>query len=228
VIPGGTREHIVQTESSNTVGTSIRGKIANYSNTAMEGGQYRRLGITRIFDALVYGQRLEDLAHRFTVRVSCGRNAFGNEEFTDVPVNVHGTIAGGIRLDNNLEVEVCGKYRNGILMARQVQILTNGCRSRVSFQHSIRAIVTLITAVIMLGLILYTGAVSEIGFLETIYQFFLTWLVVFGVILIFSLLFWFTRAGMIARLASQNQNRIPWGTHLIISFIITFIIFQFL
>lgn len=41
----------------------------------------------------------------------------GFGSYVDVPVNVHGTIAGGIQIIDNCEVEIRGKYKNHVLMA---------------------------------------------------------------------------------------------------------------
>lgn len=117
----------------------VRGRVANYSNTENEPGTYRRFFVQRLWDAIVYGQRFEDVLHRFTVRVDSDPIV---GSYVDVPVNLHGTIAGGMQITNNAEVEVYGRYKNGVLMAQRIDVINAGARTTINVQHNVGAMLT--------------------------------------------------------------------------------------
>ena len=179
------------------LGTTIHGRISQYSSTGKEDGNYRRLLVNRVADAIVYGQRFENVLHRFTVRVQGGMDAFGNQEYFDVPVNVHGTIAGGMQLADNNEVEVTGKYRNGVLMARKIAIVTNGYRTPVLFQRAVGLIALAVVALIAAVFAIYAMIDADNGgtVWANIVGFLKTWGTVSLILFVLYLLFSLTRVG---------------------------------
>ena len=224
--------HITTPVTPTTVGSGsasskgevrIRGKVTHYSNSEHEGGHYKRLLFQRIIDALVYGQRIEDLVHRFVVRVSTGTDAYGNETYTDIPVNVHGTISSGAQLCDNIDVEVIGKYRksNGTLMAKKIHMLNSGGRSMVSFQHSPKAILYGVLAIIALILLVIVGFSSNGGFFQNIGSFFKTWLGTAVVLTVLYFISMFSRSKILYMLLSGRRRGFPLTGILLISLIIT-------
>ncbi len=116
---------------------TVQGRVLNYTNSSLAGGAYRRTLLQRFLDALLYGQRVEDCLHMFVLRMSNPDPLVGGH--TDVFVNVHGTIAGGAALMDNMTVEVTGRYRNGVLMARQIVVVSGGAqRAQVQFQYDLK------------------------------------------------------------------------------------------
>jgi hypothetical protein len=159
-----TRESSGFSVNSHEISTTVTGKISQYSSTGREDGAYRRLLPVKIYQALVYRQRLEDVLHRFTVRVEHNEDMLGHQNYTDVPVNVHGTISGGLQLVDNAEVEVHGKYNNGVLMADSIHIINNGHKSKVGFQRSVKAITYGILSALMLAFVIFVAASSDGNF----------------------------------------------------------------
>ena len=175
-VPGagvGTSYTGTSSDSHQTVrpGNTVIGQIDNYSNTATEPGMYRRMAFQRLIDAVVYGQRVEDLLHRFTVRVGSDDPLSGN--YVNVPVNVHGTIAGGMQLVDNLRVEVTGAYKDGVLMARHIYVLNAGSRVEVKFQRNYGGIAILLAILLVIGFIA-AGGLGDLGVLFSNLETFLT------------------------------------------------------
>lgn len=208
------------------LGTTIRGRISQYSSTGSEDGNYRRLLVQRIYDAIVYKQRFENLLHRFTVRVEGGTDAFGNQEYFDVPVNVHGTIAGGMQLADNNEVEVTGTYRGGTLMAREVTIIANGYRTPVQFQRAVGLITLSIAALVALIFGIYVAVDSSNGgsIWPTIVDFLKTWGVVSLILLVLYVMFCVSRFGFQLMLLMRGQRSHPLLTIVLLGFILTVLI----
>ena len=220
-VPGGAgRVNNTGTEeyaSAANMGTTIRGKIFNYSNTDREGGRYPRFFITRIIDALAYGQRTEDLLHRFNVQVE-GPDG----DYTAVPVNVHGTISGGMQLADNQMAEVSGTYRDGILMARRIDVISGGLRTTVRFQRSpAPAIYGLLVAAI-LGFLVYIGISGGGTFFGSIGQFLTTWAVIAVIITVLYLIL-FARAGLFAKMFLVKHGRFPLIGILLVSLLLTLV-----
>lgn len=201
----------------------IRGKVASYSSTGKEDGSYRRLLPSKILDALVYHQRLEDVLHRFTVRVDGGSDLMGFGNYVDVPVNVHGTIAGGMQITDNCEVEVKGKYKNHVLMAQSIDIINNGYKSRVKFQHSVKAVFYSILFLIAAVVAIYFAATSDGNFLNELKYFMITWAVIAAITIVLYIIISFSKLGLLARFASGKSKRFPLLGILVLSFIATVI-----
>lgn len=199
---------------------TIRGRISQYSCTGREDGNYRRLFFVRWFQALVYRQRLEDTLHRFTVRVEDEKDSSGYSNYRDVPVNVHGTISRGLQLADNMEVEVSGKYNNGVLMASSVHIVNNGYKSKVNFQRSVRAIVSGIVFVLMLLFLCFIGSSSGLGFWIGIGTFLKLWGIYAVVLTVLYLVLAFTRIGIMFTMFRGREARFPIMGILIISMIL--------
>ena len=206
-------------ESSGTV--TVRGRVSQYSVSAET---YRRLFPRKIFQAIVYHQRLEDVLHYFTVRIEEDQTGFGNSEFNTVPVNVHGTISGGMPIVENTDVEVRGKYnRDGVLMASSVYVVNGGHKAPVTFQRSVKAIVCSILLFIAVAVVLALGFSSD-DFVGNIQTFACIWLVTFVGLSVLYLIFRFSRAGL---LIMQNKGCFPFVPLLITSFVLA-VLFMFL
>lgn len=223
--------HSGQTYTSNrrveaALGRTIQGRVSQYSSTGREDGHYRRLGLVRLYDALIYGQRFEDVLHRFTVRVRGGTDAFGQQEYFDVPVNVHGTISGGVQLADNNEVEVTGTYRHGVLMARRVTVVSGGYRTQIRFQHSVGLIV--FTVLALLAMILCIGVAADAsnggGLLTGIVGFLESWLAIAVILLVLYGMFCFSRFGIAWRVATGPRRRSPFLAILVVSLLLTVLI----
>lgn len=201
----------------------IRGRVAQYSSTGKEDGEYRRLLPVKIYQAIVYRQRLEDVLHRFTVRVEQGEDALGYQNYTDIPVNVHGTIAGGLQIVDNAEVEVHGKYKNGVLMADSVYVINNGYESKVGFQHSVKAITYGILSAIMLAFICFVAASSNGNFIANIKEFFTVWFVIAAILTVLYLITSLTKIGLLTRMFSNKRRTFPLFGILLISLALAFL-----
>lgn len=212
--------------SSKNIGSIIRGKITNYTNSQKENSGYKRFFAKRILDAIIYKQRFDDVLHSFTVRTISGTDTFGNQVYTDVPVNVHGVISGGVQLVNNIEVEVAGKYCNGILMANNISVINNGYKSSVYFRHSIKAVLYGILAIFAAIFLIYIGASSEGGFFENIGSFLKIWLISAVIITVLYFIAIFSKIGIMARMATGKPRKFPWIGILLISLVIALIIFN--
>lgn len=201
----------------------VRGRVAQYSSSGKEDGTYRRLLPVKIYQAIVYRQRLEDVLHRFTVRVEQGEDALGYQKYTDVPVNVHGTIASGMQIINNAEVKVHGKYHNGVLMADSIYIINNNYESKVGFQRSVKAIAYAILSAVMLAFICFVAVNSNGGFFANIKEFCTVWLVMAAIITVLYLVLSFTRFGILTRLFSRGRRSFPLVGILLLSLALAFL-----
>lgn len=199
---------------------TIRGKVVQYSSSGREDGIYRRHLPVKIYQALVYRQRLEDVLHRFLVRVEQGEDGLGYQDSVYIPVNVHGTISGGLQIYDNAEVEVHGKYRNSVLMADRVDIINNGYKSKVGFQRSVKAITYGILFAIILALICFVAASSNGTFLADAKEFCVVWLVFAAILTIIYLMLSLTKIVLFARMFSNKRRSFPFVGILIISLVL--------
>mgnify|MGYP007101910867 CR=1 FL=1 len=203
----------------------IRGRITQYSSSGKEDGHHRRLLIKRLIDAIVYHQRFENLVHRFYVRVNGGNNADGYSQVLDVPVNVHGTVASGMQLTDNANVEVEGRYnRDGVLMARRIFIISNGGRTQVRFQRSVSAIVCGILALLALIGIIIFASVADGGFIANLKFLGIAWGISFAISSLLYLFLAFSRLGLIMRLTRREPPRFPFIGLLLFSLVVAMII----
>lgn len=202
---------------------TICGRISQYSSSGREDGEYRRLFPVKVYQAIVYRQRLEDVLHRFTVRVEQSEDTLGYQNYTDIPVNVHGTIAGGLQLIDNAEVEVHGKYQNGILMADSIYVINNGYKSKVGFQHSVKAITYGILSAIMLAFVCFVAATSNGSFFTNIKEFCIVWFVIAVILTIFYLITSFSRVSFLTRMFSKKKPSFPIFGILLISLALAFL-----
>lgn len=201
----------------------IRGRVAQYSSSGREDGEYRRLLPVKIYQAIVYRQRLEDVLHRFTVRVEQGVDSLGYQKYTDVPVNVHGTIAGGLQIVDNAEVEVHGRYKNGVLMADRINIINNGYKSKVGFQRSVKAITYSILSVIMLMFICFVAIKSNGSFFNNLKEFCIVWLIIAAILTVLYLITSLTKIGLLARMFSTRKRSFPLFGILLVSLALAFL-----
>ena len=203
--------------------TTIRGKITQYSSTGKEDGEYRRLFPVKVYQAIVYRQRLEDVLHRFTVKVERKEDMMGYQDYIGVPVNVHGTISGGLQLVDNAEVEVHGKYSNGVLMADSIYVISNGYKNKVGFQRSIRAITNGILIGIILAIICYVGAVSDLNFFDAVKKFSIVWLVFSIILIAIYALFSLRQAAMLFKMFSDKKRTFPLIPLLLVAEVLAFL-----
>lgn len=218
--------HNDQTMIARHPGNVVRGKIIQYTSTGKEDGGYRRLLPFKIYQAVVYRQRMEDVLHRFTVRVEMEKDELGFSSFVDVPVNVHGTIAGGVQLLENMEVEVCGKYCNGILMAEKIDVINTGFRTRVNFQRSVGAVALGIVGIIALIFLIFVGVSGPYDFFSNIGTFLGVWIGCLIIKLVLYIIFLFTRVGVSISLLFRKRA-FSFSGLLIVSFICA-VVFYFL
>lgn len=201
----------------------IRGKVAQYSSSGTEDGEYRRFLPQKIYQAIVYRQRLEDVLHRFTVRVDRGEDSLGYQQYNDIPVNVHGTIAGGLQIIDNAEVQVSGKYRDGVLMADEIYIINNGYKSKVSFQRSVRAIVYGVLSAIMFLFVCFVAATSDGNFFANIKEFCTVWFVITAILTVLYLITRLTPIGILSRMYSKKKPTFPIFVIILISLALAFL-----
>lgn len=209
--------------NAKNIETIIRGKITNYTNSQKENSGYRRLFVKKILDAVVYKQRFDDILHSFTVRIDNGTDTFGNQSYADIPVNVHGIIAGGIQLVDNIEVEISGNYCNGILMADNISVINNGYKSPVKFQHSAKAILYEILAIFALAFLIYIGVRSGGSFFQNIGSFLKTWLITAVIVTVLYFLASFSKMGIMARMATGKPRKFPIIGIMLVSLVIALI-----
>lgn len=201
---------------------TVVGKVSQYTTSSGKTG-YRRLFPRKIYQAIKYGQRLEDFLHSFSLIEDDG---------TRYVVNVHGTTNYGATIVDHETVEVTGTLtHDNILMAREVNVLNGGIPTPVKFQRSVKsiAILCLVGVLLLFGLFgLFGGGSSTSGFMNTIWNFVTTMFVVYVVLLILYVLSSFTRIGFMARLLSGGRNRgsSPLVTILIISFFVTLLLYN--
>lgn len=219
--PKGKADKTLGEESFNQ--NTIRGKVAQYSSSGTEDGEYRRFLPQKIYQAIVYRQRLEDVLHRFTVRVDRGEDSLGYQQYNDIPVNVHGTIAGGLQIIDNAEVQVSGKYRDGVLMADEIYIINNGYKSKVSFQRSVRAIVYGVLSAIMFLFVCFVAATSDGNFFANIKEFCTVWFVITAILTVLYLITRLTPIGILSRMYSKKKPTFPIFVIILISLALAFL-----
>ncbi|MBQ5823453.1 MAG: hypothetical protein IIW48_01455 [Clostridia bacterium] len=203
---------------------TIRGKVSQYTSSGKEDGEYRRFLPQKIYDAIVYRQRLEDVLHRFVVRVEHDEDELGYQQYNDIPVNIHGTISGGLQLVDNAEVEVHGKYRkNGVLMADEIHVISNGYESKVGFQRSVKAIVYGILSALMFFFVCFVAATSDGNFFASIKEFCTVWLITAAVLSVLYLLTQLTTIGILSRMFSKKKRSFPIFGILLVSLALAFL-----
>lgn len=214
-------------KSGSKEGICIRGKVSQYKVSDRTSG-YRRLLPRKIKQAIQYGQRFEDVLHSFAVTEKSDRDAMGCCETNTYIVNIHGSTNYGASIVDNEEVEVFGQFTNdNIFMAREVKVINGTMATPVKFQRSVKLIsACIIFAVcLLLGLIAALGA--DGGVMANIGDFIVTMFVVYVILLILYLVASFSRFGIIARLSSsRKQNKSPLVAMLIVSFIVTLILYN--
>ena len=201
------------------------GVVYNYKNTDTDKSKYSRLLIMKLFDAIVYGQRTEDVLHYFKLHTVTGKDSDGMEISKKINVNVHGTIVGGAHIDEHSRVTVRGKFKNGVLMA--TDIIDDDCGSHIYFKRSYKAIITVIVlAVLFITSLIYsiTSSKSFSGVFDNIGLFFGTLVAVYAVLVILYMVISFTKFGLIMRMVSHKKSTVPWVALFIVAFAITVLI----
>ena len=210
----------------------IRGRISQYRTCSDKTGNYRRLLPRKIYQALVYGQRFEDLLHSFIVTEITGYDNAGNPIQQRYVVNVHGSTNYGATLVDNEEVEVRGKFTpDNIMMARDIKVINGNIATPIKFQRSVKliAIMCLVIAFLVLGIIGFAsmGSGNSIsGFMNNVWSFVTTMFVVYVILLIMYVVFSFTRVGFMARLLAGNRKSSPLISMLIMAFFLTLLLYN--
>lgn len=211
----------------------IRGKVSQYKTYSDKSGNYRRLLPRKIYQALVYGQRFEDLLHSFIVTEIKGSDSAGNPIQQKYVVNVHGSTNYGATLIDNEEVEVRGKFtHDNIMMARDIRVINGTISTPIKFQRSVKliALTCLIIALFVLGIIGFAsiGSGNSIsGFMNNVWSFITTMFAVYVILLILYVVSSFTRIGFMTRLLSGGRRRSsPLITMLVIAFILTLLLYN--
>lgn len=219
------------TDSSSTAAVSsakgtvrVYGKIASYTNTIRENSRYGRMFITKLIDAICYRQRMEDVLHSFTVRVTEGIGSYSDIQYRDIPVNVHGTITGGLQLADNQEVEISGKMRNGILMAESILVVSSNHASPIHFQHSQVAALYAILAAGVIGCLIYAGVKSDGAFFDNIGRFLKIWGITFAVCVVLYFVLSLSKTGLLLRISGGGKRRFPLLFLILFSLIIALLI----
>lgn len=211
--------------SSLSSGESFTGIVYSYRNSDNDGSNYSRLFVMRLWDAIIYRQRMEDVLHYFRLHTSSGKDLDGMEVSKDINVNVHGTIVGGAHLADNSRLTVRGKFKNGVLMASDITDDDSG--SHIRFRRSYKAIATTIVLGILflIGLIYGISSSNSVGgVFHNIGVFFGTLAIVYIVLIVIYLIASFTKFGMIMRVLSQRKTIVPWLALFIVAFAITSLI----
>ena len=198
----------------------IYGRVADYSSSGREDGNYRRLFFQRISDYFLYGQKMEDVLHRFYVK-NRDEDAMGYSRSSSELVNVHGTIGGGVSINNNDEVEVHGKYnRDGVFMAREIFVTTDGNHLRVRFQNSPSQMTNSVLVIIALIMVVFTLFHFN-GNIFAGFSFFLkSWL---AMAVIITVLYFVLFSRLAVARMFFGRKAFPLGSILIISFIATLV-----
>jgi len=211
----------------------IRGKISQYKTYSDKTGNYRRLLPRKIFQALVYGQRFEDLLHSFIVTQTKGTDNSGNPIQQKYVVNVHGSTNYGATLTDNEEVEVRGKFtHDNILMARDIRVINGSVSTPIKFQRSVKliALSVLVVALFILAIIGFSsmGSGNSIsGFMNNVWSFITTMFAVYVILLVLYVVSSFTRIGFMTRLLAGGRRRSsPLLTMLVIAFILTLLLYN--
>lgn len=210
---------------SNSNAQSYTGIVYSYKNSDNDGSNYSRLFIMRLWDAIVYKQRMEDVLHYFRLHTSSGKDIDGMEISKDINVNVHGTIVGGAHLAENSRLTVRGKFKNGVLMASDITDDDSG--SHIRFRRSYKAIATTMALGILflIGLIYGIASANSAGdVIHNIGVFFGTLAIVYVVLIVIYLIASLTKFGIIMRVVSQRKMSVPWLALFIVAFVITILI----
>lgn len=211
--------------SSLSSGESFTGIVYSYRNSDNDGSNYSRLFVMRLWDAIIYRQRMEDVLHYFRLHTSSGKDLDGMEVSKDINVNVHGTIVGGAHLADNSRLTVKGKFKNGVLMASDITDDDSG--SHIRFRRSYKAIVTTIVLGILflIGLIYGISNSNSVGdVFHNIGVFLRTLAIVYVVLIVLYLIASFTKFGIMMRVLSQRKTTVPWLALFIVAFAITILI----
>lgn len=212
--------------------SSIRGKISQYRTYSDKSGNYRRLLPRKIYQALVYRQRFEDLLHSFTVTEIQGTDSAGNPIQQKYVVNVHGSTNYGATLTDNEEVEVTGKFtHDNIMMAREIQVINGNIATPIKFQRSVKliALTCIVAALFIFGIIGFASMDSGdsiSGFMNNVWSFITTMFAIYVVLLVLYVVSMFTRIGLMTHLLSGGRKSSPFLTMLIIAFILTLILYN--
>ena len=204
---------------------SFTGIVYSYRNSDNDGSNYSRLFVMRLWDAIIYRQRMEDVLHYFRLHTSSGKDLDGMEVSKDINVNVHGTIVGGPHLADNSRLTVKGKFKNGVLMASDITDDDSG--SHIRFRRSYKAIVTTIALGILflIGLIYGISSSNSVGdVFHNIGVFFVTLAIVYVVLIVLYLIASFTKFGIMMQVLSQRKTTVPWLALFIVAFAITILI----
>lgn len=198
----------------------ISGRVINYKCSSDEGGQYRRSFFRKLIDYILYGQKSEDVLHRFRVHIGQA-DSFGYTRAKDIPVNVHGSISNGLSIDNNSDVEIKGKYNaNRIFMAKEIYIVNYGSKTKVNFRHDSRFISDFIYMMIAVVFVVITAANYKGGFFDGIGKFFKTWIVM---LIIFSILYLFLFAKLLFLSVIMGNKKTSISGVVFLSFIATLV-----
>ena len=136
-------------------------------------------------------------------------------------MNVYGTVSGGLALYDNCEVEVTGKYKGNVLMAKEIRMIMSGSEVPVHFQHDVRSIAIglFVLVLIVAGIFLFrnmdlsAAGFNALGFLET-------WLIFAGVLIFLYFAVFTSRNGMALRDLIGPEKRAPLVSILILAFIL--------
>lgn len=211
-----------------TMDVCIRGKVSQYTVVNGKSGQYRRLFLRKLWQAIKYGQRLEDVLHIFTVTENVGRDDMGYSVTNTYVVNVHGSINYGASIVDHEDVEVKGRFtHDNILMAKEVNVLNGNMSTPVKFQHSVKFIAISCVIIAILLLVLFTATGAGGSAMGNIRDFIVTMFTIYIALLVLYLIASFTRIGFMVRLLSGGRKgKTPLLTMLIISFILTLIVYN--
>lgn len=198
----------------------VTGRVANYSNSSLEPGEYHRNILQKMVDAIVYGQRTDDIIHRFMVRTDDEDPMGGG--YRDIFVNVHGTIAGGMQLSDNQTVEVHGRYRDGVLIAKKIYILTGAGKTTVNFQHEMGGVALFGGLLLFAAFLLLGGFGDPSSMLGGAGAFLSEWLVM----LVFAAIIWFfvlSKLGSVGRSIASSGGKTSLVGVLVLSVVMTLI-----
>lgn len=137
---------------------AIKGIVTEYSCTQTENSGYKRNIIEKIAQYFLYGQSMEDVLHRFTLKIT---DEFGDSD-CDVNVNIHGSIGYGAGITNNSTIMAEGKYANGVFWASQLYKVSSHNRSEIRIKKQATSlIVTMLIIAAVIGLIAALGRNSQ-------------------------------------------------------------------
>ena len=129
----------------------LTGRVTNYERSSISDTGYKRTIFSKIWQAMIYGQRTTDVLHSFTLRND--RNSTpGDFNSSGTVVNVHGIISTGASINENDVVEVIGSFspRIGVFFARQINVNTGGRNVRVRFQHDISSVFKVLVGIVVI------------------------------------------------------------------------------